>query len=42
VDFPHLIDFGAVGLLVFLLLLGVKAAYDFRSRGEAPPGKSKE
>jgi hypothetical protein len=41
-DFPHLIDFGVVGLLAFLLLLGVKTAYDFRIRGEVPPGKSKE
>jgi hypothetical protein len=41
-DFPHLIDFGVVGLLVSLLLLGVKTAYDLRIRGEAPPGKSKE
>jgi hypothetical protein len=41
-DFPHLIDFGVVGLLVLLLLLGVKTAYDFRIRGEALPGKSKE
>jgi hypothetical protein len=38
--FPQLIDYGVVGLLVFLLLLGVKTAYDFRIRGEAPPGKS--
>jgi hypothetical protein len=29
-------------LLIFLLLLGVKTAHDFRIRGEAPPGKSKE
>jgi len=41
-DFPHLIDYGIVGVLVLLLLLGVKTAYDFRIRGEAPPGKSKE
>jgi hypothetical protein len=41
-DFPHLIDLGAVGLLVLLLLLAVKVARDMRIRGEVPPGKSKE
>jgi hypothetical protein len=34
-DFPHLIDFGVVGLLAFLLLLGVKTAYDFRDQGRS-------
>jgi hypothetical protein len=41
-DFPHLIDFGAIALLAFLLLLAVKVAHDMRIKGEAPPGKSKE
>jgi hypothetical protein len=40
--FPRLIDIGVVGVLILLLLLGVKTAYDFRIRGETPPGKSKE
>jgi hypothetical protein len=40
-DFPHVIDFGVLGLLV-LLLLALKVAYGIRLRGEAPPGKPKE
>jgi hypothetical protein len=38
-DFPHLIDFGVVGLLAFLLLLGVKTAYDFRDQGRSAARK---
>jgi hypothetical protein len=41
-NFPQLIDFGVVGVLVLLVLLAVKVAHDMRIRGEAPPGKSKE
>ena len=38
-DFPHLIDFGVVGLLTFLLLLGVKTAYDFQGQGRSAARK---